>query len=610
MRPKCIIQIKHKDLILTTCLSKKKKEDLRNLTNVTLDSFQLLKYSHPHYRLLAYNDFLIQRGHNSTIDFRPAGIPRTDNNTINDNTRLIDSLFQERKIKEDFVNLASGLCEFTYLDFYTDGSFDDNASDGEFPMGYGWTTSNLPNINFTYNGSLQYFPSSTKAETMAILTCLIVCPLFCNVHLFTDSQAAIDSFYKSRNLSSISLRRFNKINNNILWSTIYYLIRQLKLSVILIKVKAHSNDHFNDLADVQAKLGRLQPIPTMINQDHLPNQTLTLKWNDDIPLDKDVRKSVGTILNYRRIETHLNHQSLGSIKKATKDNFIDWSLSAKWFDYNGRNDTTTIKHSKDTKWKIRCSTLSLPTKDILHCNFPLLIPADKLDCFFCNNDMETNEHIWTCPQTRVIIMNIFMKLGQDLINLLNKQADKHSLIINDSVKYSKTFRWAFRNEPIHPAAILLMKSYVTRDLVGIFRSHFNTIKTITTLLLPFIHHCSMTFKSDLWKLRNEKWKLLRTELGLTKKSFLNYRKNITSDPLVIHDITPLDSRRNPRKRKIFTYTNPFCNNFRNFKLEKDFLFILFTSSNFLHSGPFFNHLECNDIINLLFTYLYFELFYL
>jgi ribonuclease HI len=65
-------------------------------------------------------------------------------------------------------------------------------------MGYGWTTSNLTNTNITHNGSLEYFPSSTKAETMAILTALLTRPYNGNINIFTDSQAAIDTFYKSK----------------------------------------------------------------------------------------------------------------------------------------------------------------------------------------------------------------------------------------------------------------------------------------------------------------------------------------------------------------------------------------------------------------------------
>lgn len=57
----------------------------------------------------------------------------------------------------------------------------------------------------------------------------------------------------------------------------------------------------------------------------------------------------------------------------------------------------------------------------------------------------------------------------------------------------------------------------------------------------------------------------------------------------------IDNNNTYRTKRVHNhiYTNSF-NDFRNFKLQKDFLFILFSSSNFLHSGPFFNHLECND----------------
>ncbi|PKY52810.1 hypothetical protein RhiirA4_470673 [Rhizophagus irregularis] len=112
-----------------------------------------------------------------------------------------------------------------------------------------WTTSNLPGANITYNGSLELFPSSTKAETMAILTALLTAPTNGNIIIYTDSQAAIDAFHKSSNLSSISPRRYNKINNNILWPSIHQTIKTLQLTIRFHKVKAHSNDTFNDIAD-------------------------------------------------------------------------------------------------------------------------------------------------------------------------------------------------------------------------------------------------------------------------------------------------------------------------------------------------------------------------
>ncbi|POG62909.1 ribonuclease H-like domain-containing protein [Rhizophagus irregularis DAOM 181602=DAOM 197198] len=286
MRPKCIIQVKHKDLILLEALPKKKKEDLFPRPNVPIKDFQLLKYSHPNYRLMAFNDHLIQRGYNSTVNFRPINPPIQDNSNVPNTLRnmdLITKLFDDLKISEDLQDIATTLAPFIDLEFFTDGSYDSTNSQAGFPMGYGWTTSNLFNSNITYNGSLQFFPSSTKAETMAILTALVVCPEFGKIVIHTDSQAAIDSFHKSKNLHTISPRRFNKINNNILWSSIHFTIKSLSLKVKLLKVKAHSGNQFNDIADIQAKLGRTQPIPTTIIHDHLPNQTITLNWNNEVP---------------------------------------------------------------------------------------------------------------------------------------------------------------------------------------------------------------------------------------------------------------------------------------------------------------------------------------
>ncbi|CAB4426586.1 unnamed protein product [Rhizophagus irregularis] len=429
MRPKCIIQVKHKDLILIDTLPKKKKEELYPRPNIPINNFQLLKYSHPNYRLTAFNDYLIQQ--------------------------------------EDLQGIATTLAPFNDLEFFTDGSYDSTNSQAGFSMGYGWTTSNLSNCNITYNGSLQYFPSSTKAETMAILTALVVCPEFGIITIFTDSQAAIDSFHKSKNLHTISPRRFNKINNNILWSSIHFIIQTLSLKVKLSKVKAHSGNQFNDIADIQAKLGRTQPIPTTIIHDHLPNQTITLNWNNEIPLDKDVRKCVGTILDYRRLDNHLNHPSLETIKDNTKKLLINWTLSSKWFNFNGCNDSTSPLHTKDVKWRIRCSTLTLPTLDIMNRNFPLLI-KDRTQCLLCDNHIESNNHLWECPKNYDIIKTIFIQMGDSLIKLLNTHADRLSLVISDSIKYSQTFKWAYRSDPIHPVAILLLKSYISNDLLGIF----------------------------------------------------------------------------------------------------------------------------------------------
>lgn len=94
--------------------------------------------------------------------------------------------------------------------------------------------------------------------------------------------------------------------------SLHHIIKTLKLEVTLTKIKAHSGNTFNDIADALAKSGRFELSATSIAHNHIPTQTATLLWDDKIPLDKDVRKCVDKIINYKRIDNHLNHQELSS----------------------------------------------------------------------------------------------------------------------------------------------------------------------------------------------------------------------------------------------------------------------------------------------------------
>ncbi|PKY41145.1 hypothetical protein RhiirA4_454666 [Rhizophagus irregularis] len=87
---------------------------------------------------------------------------------------------------------------------------------------------------------------------------------------------------------------------------------------------------------------------------------------------------------------------------------------------------------------------------------------------------------------------------------------------------------------------------------------------------------------------------MRSDMGLSKRSFKNYHKDFPRSNNNQAGI--IDSTIHTRRNYENIYVNPY-NDFRNFKLHKDFLYILFSSSNFLHSGPFYKHLESNNVIN-------------
>lgn len=77
-------------------------------------------------------------------------------------------------------------------------------------------------------------------------------------------------------------------------------------------------------------------------------------------------------------------------------------------------------------------------------------------------------------------------------------------------------------------------------------------------------------------------------VNLSKQDFKNYRTGRVPDSFPSSSDTDRPSRDRPSNT--FEYVNPH-HDFRNYKINVDYLYILFSSSNFLHSGPFFNHLD-------------------
>ncbi|PKK69723.1 hypothetical protein RhiirC2_712442 [Rhizophagus irregularis] len=283
------------------------------------------------------------------------------------NRNLILQLVTPNSLHIPLLKITLSLSSYNNLEFYTDGSLN---REYETPiMGYGWIfTSNLVD-NIKHSGSCKDWPSSSKAELVAILTSLIVCPPNSNIHIHTDSAACIATF-NSLYSPKLTARQFQKLNNCTLWNTIKHIINTLKLKVSLFKVKVHSGHALNDAADLLAKNGILSKDFFQINIQYLPTQRCHLTFNDSIIIDRNIRKSVKRIINFQYFEQHLSHQNLHKLKDYTLDNIIDWEFSQLWFKYNPFTKLTSEKYSKHVSWQIKCSSYNLPTLDILNRNYP------------------------------------------------------------------------------------------------------------------------------------------------------------------------------------------------------------------------------------------------
>src|SRR5579864_2885405 len=105
-------------------------------------------------------------------------------------------------------------------------------------MDMGWTiwNNNKKEKIIEFKGSNKGFPSSMKAELMAILTLFLVLENGTNIEIFTDSQNAIQNIEKFDLI--YSKRKQLKGKNYRILHNIKYIIDKLEIKCKLTKVKA------------------------------------------------------------------------------------------------------------------------------------------------------------------------------------------------------------------------------------------------------------------------------------------------------------------------------------------------------------------------------------
>ena len=154
--------------------------------------------------------------------------------------RLITSLEQNRKIDS--------------LIYYTDGSLGTSESTEKKRMGCRIVqVSEEGQIVQQVALATKKWFSSTRAELVAILVALLITPNKREVKIKTDSKVAILAI--ERGLKTDKARQWLRIKNSGLVATIVETIKTKKLKLQLTKIKGHSGDFYNDLADVKAKEG-------------------------------------------------------------------------------------------------------------------------------------------------------------------------------------------------------------------------------------------------------------------------------------------------------------------------------------------------------------------
>ncbi|RIA86751.1 hypothetical protein C1645_828826 [Glomus cerebriforme] len=279
----------------------------------------------------------------------------------------------------------------TTFNFFTDGSVQ-SLTKQNCKIGFGWIETLAHNTTSYFAGYTTHLLSATKAETMAVLTALITVP--------PNSDKL-------------------KTNNFLLWFSIQNHISINNIKVSLVKIKAHSNNISNDLADHQAKLGCNLPDPIIINPRSTSFSIGILTWNNLGCIDKNLRKWSKVLTAAKTFNQFLQNNHISPVMQVGKIHSIDFHLTQQWLNFIPDNLKVSISLNKFHGSKIKAANFHLPTGSQQKLYYPHLYPMDTIVCPLCHLEEDSNTHFGNCSTYTNDLQLIIQKYKSILIDIVN-----------------------------------------------------------------------------------------------------------------------------------------------------------------------------------------------
>ncbi|PKK81004.1 hypothetical protein RhiirC2_767528 [Rhizophagus irregularis] len=372
-------------------------------------------------------------------------------------------------------NCADLLHSEEILTFYTDGSVQ-NIGTTHSLSGYGWIQTQPSTPKISFKGSTVFFPSSSKSETMGILTTLIVSPYNCRINIYTDSANCITTFNTRMHLG---------IKN---------------LLVTLHKVPGHSNNPYNDAADTLAKAGAHIIESIIINHKFFAQQSLGFaSWNHLHVIDRNVRKWADNVIQPLIFNSMINNKALTPIKKQILDGDIDWTFTKEWLNHNNSDAPCSITLSKQQGNKIKKCNFIYLTIDIQQRNYPRLYPLSSIPCIQCSNACDVNAHIGLCNEHLNDIVTILIEAAYDLYDIIIENSTGIPFALSETIESSPLFNITFPGvlPQTHPG-YLLIHHLVLSDLTTIFYNYIKDKKLRFFIFTKFFTILMQKVDTYIW----------------------------------------------------------------------------------------------------------------
>ena len=305
-------------------------------------------------------------------------------------------------------------------EFYSDGSLKDRGNANSL-MGSAWIQTAGINMGASFQCGVKNWPSSSKAEAIAIFTALLTVPESSTAKIFTDSQTCIDTLDKINNPHpKFTKRKLLKIKNWSIWIKIKETIQSKGLIVKLKKVKAHNGDFFNERVDSLAKEALKLEALEIMDCESGPINAIP-SWND-ITVDTSTREFLKEI-NKKEINQKWSEQNRNANQfrqEIINEDLFEWE--AIWKKQNGKKYWTTPKDSQSKAFWIKLAQNELPTLENLAKRRPEIY-GNRQRCILCNTEKESVQHLFTCIALRRELAEVWSKTEENLLRTRKKDQE-------------------------------------------------------------------------------------------------------------------------------------------------------------------------------------------
>jgi ribonuclease HI len=424
---------------------------------------------------------------------------------------------------------------------YTDGSVKNIALiDASMTFGTTIYDSDM-DLLVEFTSSINYWLSSTKAESMAVLISLLILPKNSSVNLFTDSSAVVNNFntFKAHNFS-LTTRQLFKIPNNIyIWNIIMEVIKILALDVSIFKVTAHADDIYNNYVD--KIVSEAHDVIDIKNLNLKYSHFLSLQWIPvwrNIPIEQNLRKFLTLMTNIKGLEQFLNLNRNAKYRTL----FIDWKSTFNNLQGNQGNLFTDFKESKIKRKKVQFLIQELPCIEQVKKSLYSLYKDWK--CPICQQCEENFNHIWLCNDKAIQMISVVNFCKKTLIDQINDHIENNNSKVTYHDINALNDIWTLVESDNKLTFLDQIKGFVPLLLKDFINDRIKNLKITKDILYNYRQITFDYLYREIWLQRCNKFKEEEQHNNITKQMKIENRNKeryeITRHPSTVPKYSNLE----------------------------------------------------------------------